>query len=203
MPTSYRSTSQARRALYATASLQGGYFTAKQAAAVGYRKQHLDYHTRTGNFERIGRGLYRLPDLPASEHDDLIRWSLWSRGRDDRPQAVVSHETALRIHDLGDVLPEKVHLSVAPDFRKPCPRGCILHRACLGESDVEHHDGFRVTTPLRTLLDIATGPVARDQVEKALREALRRGLLRRSQIETGGAGHPGRTALLGLLRPAA
>lgn len=199
----YRSTSKARRRLYAAASIQGGYVTAKQAAAAGYRKQHIDYHTQTGNFERVGRGLYRLPDLPASEHDDLIRWSLWSRGRDERPQAVVSHETALRIHDLGDVLPERVHLTVPPGFRKPCPKGCILHRAHLSEPELEHHDGFRVTTPLRTLLDVAAGPVPCNQVEKALREAVRQGLIRRSQIEHASAGHPGRAALLGLLQPAA
>jgi predicted transcriptional regulator of viral defense system len=203
MPTTYRSTSQARREISATASLQGGYFTAKQAAAAGYGKQHLDYHTQTGNFERVGRGLYRLPDLPASEHDDLIRWSFWSRGRDDRPQAAISHETALRIHDLGDVLPEKVHLTVRPGFRKTCPKGCILHRARLGESEVEHHQGFSVTTPLRTLLDVAAGAVSRDQVEKALREAVRQGLIRRSQIVHAGTGHPGHAALVGLLDAAA
>jgi predicted transcriptional regulator of viral defense system len=203
MPISYRSTAQALRELYAAAALQGGYFTAKQAAVAGYRKQHLNYHAQSGNFERVGRGLYRLPNLPASEHDDLIRWSLWSRGRDDRPQAVVSHETALRIHDLGDVLPEQVHLTVPPGFRKACPKGCVLHRARLGESDLEQHDGFQVTTPLRTLLDVAAAPVARNQVEKALLDALRRGLIRRSQIETAGAGHPGLSTLLGLLRSAA
>ncbi len=203
MPMTYRSTSQARRELYATASLQGGYFTAKQAAAAGYRKQHLDYHTQTGNFERVGRGLYRLPELTASEHDDLIRRSFWSRGRDDRPQAAISHETALRIHDLGDVLPEMVHLTVPPGFRKPCPTGCILHRASLGEYEVEHHLGFCVTTPLRTLLDVAASPVSRDQVEKALREGVRQGLIRRSQIMHAGTGHPGHAALLSLLDAAA
>jgi predicted transcriptional regulator of viral defense system len=203
MPTSYRSTAQALRELYATATLQGGYFTAKQADAAGYRKQHLDYHVQTGNFVRVGRGLYRLPNLPGSEHEDLIRYSLWSRGRDDRPQAVISHETALRIHDLGDVLPEQVHLTVPPGFRKTCPRGCVLHRARLDESDLEQHDGFQVTTPLRTLLDVAAGPMARDQLEKALRDALRRGLVRRSQVETASVGHPGRAYLVGLLRSAA
>ncbi len=198
MPMTYRSTAQARRELYAGASLQGGYLTAKQAAVAGYRKQHLDYHTQVGNFERVGRGLYRIPDLPASEHDDLIRWFLWSRGRDDRPEAVISHETALRIHDLGDVLPGKVHLTVPPGFRKPCPQECILHRTRLGKAELEHHAGFAVTTPLRTLLDVAAGPAPRDQVERAFREAVRQGLVRRSQLEHADPGHPCRAALLSL-----
>ena len=35
----------------------GGYLTAKQAATVGYWKRHLDDHVKTGNVERIQRGL--------------------------------------------------------------------------------------------------------------------------------------------------
>ena len=94
----YRSTQNARRELSDLALTQGGYFTAKQAAAAGYGKRHLDYHVKAGNFECVERGLFRLPTVALSEYDDLIRLSLWSRGRDDRPQAVVSHETALGVH---------------------------------------------------------------------------------------------------------
>ena len=78
----YRDTQTARRALYRTAARQGGYFTAKQAQAAGYPKQHVAYHAMVGNFERVERGLFRLPSVPPSEHDDLIRLSLWSRGRE-------------------------------------------------------------------------------------------------------------------------
>lgn len=99
-----RSTQNARRELSDLARTQGGYFTAKQAAAVGYGKRHLDYHVKPGNFERVQRGLFRLPGIPPSEHDDLIRLSLGSRGRDDRPQVVVSQETALAVHGLLTVV---------------------------------------------------------------------------------------------------
>ena len=98
----YRSQKYALRSLTALALTQGGYFTAKQAEQAGYRNPHLVYHLKAGNFERAGHGLYRIPTLPLSAHDDLVRLSLWSRGRDDQPQAVVSHQTALGLYDLGD-----------------------------------------------------------------------------------------------------
>ena len=45
----YRDTQESLRALYAIAATQGGYFTAKQAAASGYNYTHLAYHLQAGN----------------------------------------------------------------------------------------------------------------------------------------------------------
>ena len=177
-----RSGKESARALAAVAHGQGGYFTTKQAAEAGYGYRHLDYHETAGNFERIGHGLYRLPTVPADEHDELIRLSLWSRNRQDEPQAVVSHETALLLHDLTDLLPARVHLTVPRTFRKPAPRGCVLHKAALAEAEVEERTGFRVTTPLRTLLDAAAGTVSQEQLGQAVADALARGLVRRAAI---------------------
>src|SRR5437879_3025479 len=87
MPHSSRETA---RSLFSRALEQGGYFTAKQAREAGYDYPHLDYHVSTGNFERVEHGLYRLISLPPGEHDDLVRLTLWSRNRQDEPQAVVS-----------------------------------------------------------------------------------------------------------------
>jgi predicted transcriptional regulator of viral defense system len=161
---------------------QGGYFTTKQAKAVGYDYPHIEYHESTGSFERVGHGLYRLSTLPPGEHDDLVRLSLWSRDRSDRPQAVVSHESALVLHELSDLLPKRIHLTVPKSFRKRSPRGVALHKKDVAPSDVEERAGFRVTTPLRTLLDAALSGTSREELEKAVREALRRGLVRKSKL---------------------
>jgi predicted transcriptional regulator of viral defense system len=177
-----RSTRNAIRSLRATAQGQGGYFTAKQAMASGYGYPHMDYHVATGTFERVGHGLYRLADMAPDEHDDLIRLCLWSRDRADRPRAVASHESALVVHGLAELLPDKVHLTVPPGFRKPPPPGCVLHRSAVGLDEVEERAGFRVTTPLRTLVDAATGTTSREQLEKAVVDALERGLVRRSRL---------------------
>jgi len=171
------------RKLLTIAQGQGGYFTAKQAAEVGYQYPHLDYHVRAGNFERIGHGLYRLPDVPLSEHDDLVRLSYWSRDRSDAPQAVASHQTALAVHGLSDLIPSTIHLTVPSKFRKQAPQGSVLHRNTLDASDIEERGGFSVTTPLRTIVDIAADEsVAQDQLKQAVVESLERGLVRKPKL---------------------
>jgi predicted transcriptional regulator of viral defense system len=124
---SYRATHESLRALHARAAVQGGYFTAKQAAAAGYDYPHLTCHLHAGNFERAGHGLHRLPTIPLAEHDDLIRLALWSRNRNDEPLAVVSHASALLLHQLSDVLPRHIHLTVPSSFRNDLRRAarCI------------------------------------------------------------------------------
>lgn len=180
----YRDTHESLKALYAVAAGQGGYFTAKQAASAGYDYPHLTYHLKAGNFERVAHGLYRLPTIPPNEHDELIRLSLWSRGRDDAPQATISHSTALFLHQLSDVLPTKIHATVSPSFRKSAPAGYVLHRSRLSETDIEMREGFTVTTPLRTLRDLAAGPgITVEQLERAVRDAIQRGLARESVIK--------------------
>lgn len=185
-----RSAKDSARALAAVANAQGGYFTTKQAIKAGYGYKHLDYHETAGNFERIEHGLYRLPTVPPVENDDLIRLTLWSRNQKDEPQAVVSHETALVHYQLTELLPGRIHLTVPRTFRKPAPKGCVLHKAVLPESDIEEREGFRVTTPLRTLLDAAAGGVSTEQLAKAAKEAIKWGHVRRAEIADAVRGQP-------------
>ena len=180
----YRNTQGSLRSIYAIGAAQGGYFTAKQAAEAGYNYPHLIYHLRTGNFDRAGHGLYRLPTIPTSEHDDFIRLALWSRNREDMPQAAVSHESALLLHQLGDALPHRIHLTVPSSFRKQPPKGCVLHKTNLTPKEIEAREGFSVTTPLRTLTDVvAAASVSDEQLTKAINDALRRGLIRQSDLK--------------------
>ncbi len=178
------STRESARTLASLAQAQGGYFTAKQARDSGYEYPQLVYHVTAGNFERVGHGLYRLPTVPIPEHDELIRLSLWSRSRKDEPQAVVSHESALVLHELSELLPGQTHLTVPPKFRKAAPPGCVLHKAVLADGDVEERAGFRVTSPLRTLLDAAEGHVSQEQLAKAVADAQARGLVRQKALES-------------------
>lgn len=177
-----RSNKESARTLFSVANGQGGYFTAKQAKEAGYGYQHLDYHVEAENFERIDHGLYRLTTIPRGEHDDFLRLALWSRNQKDTPQAVVSHESALILHELSELLPNVIHLTVPSTFRKPPPRGCVLHKGSLAPEDIEEREGFFVTTPLRTLLDVSLGETSTEQVEKSVSEAIRRGLVRRKKL---------------------
>lgn len=169
--------------LYAVAEAQGGYFTAAQAVASGYRYPQQVHQRRVGNWETVDRGIFRLSHFPPSEHEDLIRWSLWSRNRRGEAQASVSHDTAADLYGFGDLMPAKIHLTVPPGFRKPSPEGCVLHVDRLAPGDIVAHAGFRVTTPLRTIIDLAGSPTAADQFAKVLRDALRSGRVRLKHLE--------------------
>ena len=172
------------QALYKVAAGQGGYFTAAQARAAGYEYSQQHYHCNRGNWQRVERGIFRLRDFPPGEREDLIRWSLWSRNQKGVPQAVISHDTALTVHNLSDVMPGRVHLTVPRGFRKRLPAGCILHFASLTEEEIESRPGYSVTTPLRTLIDVAGSALSQEHLDAAVREALERGLVFRSRLGT-------------------
>lgn len=165
-----RDTLELRKSLGQVAARQGGYFTASQALEAGYSYQSQRYHTGRGEWTKVDRGIYRLADWPEPDRGDLIRWSLWSRGR-----GVVSHETALAVHDLGDVMPARVHLTVPANFRSSAP-GVILHRGDIASRDIEGGEGYSVTKPERSILDVARAGIEVDQMATVIGDALDRGV---------------------------
>ncbi len=122
-----RSARKVARTLATLAHERGGYFAAKQARQVGYVYRHLDYHASAGDFERVGHGLYRLPEFPRTDHDDLIRLSLWSRNQRDDPQAVASHDTARVLHELQSRTDERPARRLAFPGRGGAGRDCVRH----------------------------------------------------------------------------
>lgn len=172
----------ARARLYQVAEGQAGYFTSAQAREAGYSHATQSYHAKAGNWIREGWGVYRLALFPEAPGGELVRLMLWSRDRKGVVQAAVSHESALAAFELSDVLPAKHHLTVPPGFRKEPPAGVTLHHASLPEEDVMDRDGYRVTTPLRTLLDVAASDISPEHLEAATAQALGRGLVRRSEL---------------------
>ena len=179
----------ARRRLYEFAVSQGGYFTAAQAKAAGYPKQLQHYHARRGNWVREDRGIYRLWEWPQSSFDDLIQWTLWSRG-----VAVVSHQSAMAVHEISDLMPAKIYMTVPPGFRKRPASGIVLYRDHLAPHETERREGFRVTTPLRTLIDAARAELDPERLSHAVLDTIRKGLLTDRHIETAIATLQRRTA---------
>ncbi|RIH93529.1 hypothetical protein Mgrana_00583 [Meiothermus granaticius NBRC 107808] len=115
--------------------------------------------------------------------EDLVRLYLWSRDKQGEPQAVVSHDTALALYGLSDLRPSRYHLSVPPSFRKTPPPGVVLHKARLEPSEVDWCGSYRITVPLRTLLDAAQSGVSPEHIVEATRQALERGLVRRQVLK--------------------
>jgi len=167
--------------LFELASEQGGYFTAAQARARGFSKALLAHHAKSGRFLRIQQGLYRLREYPSSPREDVI--AAWlATGRE---VTVVSHDSALDVLGLSDVVPELVHLTVprARRYRSASP-GVAIHTTTrrLGKSDVVVRDGIRVTAPARSIIDAAEAGTAPEQIMAAVGQALDRGMATESRL---------------------
>jgi len=168
--------------LLEVAGKQGGYFTSGQALKAGYNYRLQHYHKSKKHWKEIDTGLYKLTNLPVSEYDDLIRWSLWSRDKRGNSQAVISHESALVVHELGDVMPAKVHIIVPVKFRKNIPDGIICHKGNIKPEEIKTRDDFSVTTPIKTIIDVAEG-IGLEQLEQIIRDGLDKGLIRPVQFQ--------------------
>jgi predicted transcriptional regulator of viral defense system len=169
--------------LFEIASEQRGYFTSQQAQSAGYGRDLLTYHTQTGRFIRMQRGLYRLRDYPSSPGEEVM--AAWlAVGKDI---AVVSHDSALDLFNLSDVTPNTIHLTIPRSKRYlQAPPGVTLHTtvAPVPEDEIVVLDGIRLTSPTRTILDAAEIGVAPEQVEMAIHQAIRRGLTTPKMLRT-------------------
>lgn len=166
--------------LFEVAAAQSGYFTTQQAAEVGYSTHLLHSYIGTGRVERARRGIYRLIHFPAMDHEELVVAWLWSE-----QAGVVSHQTALSLHQLSDALPPQLHLSVPSDWitrRLRVPSGVVLHYANVPASDRAWFGSVPTTNPRRTLNDCAREGVSPELLRQGAQQALGRGLVTRAEL---------------------
>ena len=129
---------------------------------------------------RVRRGVYRLVHFPAGDHEDLTTVWLWSQ-----QQGVFSHQSALALHELSDVLPSRVHLTVPTRWesrRLRVPDGVVLHFGDVAEHQRQWFGPVPATDPRRTLEDCAAALLPPDLLRAAALDALHRGLIRRDEI---------------------
>jgi predicted transcriptional regulator of viral defense system len=172
--------------LFQIASEQQGYFTASQAIKAGFQDATHPYHIRNGDWIREWRGIYRIARYPLSENGQYVLWSLWSRNRQGIIQGVYSHQTALSLFDLSDIMPEKLHITVPKAFRRhsEIPRVLVLHRGEFKPQEIEQREGYFVSKPTRTIIDlIIEESVSIDIIQQAFREAKQRGYLQMIDLE--------------------
>ncbi len=115
---------------------QQGLLRAVDLDAIGAPRVVLTRLIAAGLLDRVGRGLYRLPNYPASEHEGLVLVAA------KVPQAVFCLLTALQFHGLTTQLPHEIWIAM--------PRGS--HAAGIEE---HRRDGatLRVYSPAKTVVD--------------------------------------------------
>jgi predicted transcriptional regulator of viral defense system len=177
-------------ALYHLAEQQAGYFTARQAARAGFSWERLTDYSKNGRFQRVAHGVYRLTRFPASRFEDLfVAWLKCG------PKSAISHESALALFDLSDVLPGEVHVTV-PRTASRRRRGIRLHTNRLRPAEVVKREGLPVTSVPRTIADVARAGLSEDHVARAIQQALARGLTTRQALLAEGKRRGGRAARL-------
>ena len=162
--------------LYETAESQAGYFTASQARDHGFSWERLSGNVKRGRFLRLFRGVYRLTHFPSSAHEDLF--VTWLR---TGPNSVISHESALTLYNLSDVLPGDIHVIIPPTASRRRP-GLRLHTNQLKPKEITTREGLPVTTAARTIADVAIDGLARELVVQSIHEAIDRGLTSREEL---------------------
>src|SRR3954470_1519163 len=135
---------------------------------------------RSGKVLRIRRGVYRLKHFPPGQQEDLVAIWLWSEH-----VGVFSHETALLLHDLSDVLPARAHLTVPAawrDRRLRVPEGVALHYADVRKTERVWFGVVPVTSVPRTLSDCAADHLSPDLLSAAVDQALTRGVVAKRDV---------------------
>lgn len=154
-----------RQDLYEIAALQHGYFRTRQALDAGWSRAALNTAGNAGEIKSIAYGLYRFAHYPATVRDELHEIQTLA------PDGTFSHETALTLFGLSDLLPRTTHFTIPPESGfKPRP-GLTIHHMRLASDERVLRDGLWLTSPLRTFIDAARAGTDPDQLLAAARQA--------------------------------
>jgi len=172
--------------LFKLASTHAGHFTAAQALGLGYSARSLVHHVAAGHFERVSRGFYRLVGVPADPHEDII--ATWLKFAPRR--AVVSHDTALALYDLAPSRSREIHLTLPREHRprnRKTATAVKLHTTTvpLRRDELANRFGVLITTPARTIADVAEIGAEPSVVIEATARALVTGLVSPDELHTG------------------
>jgi hypothetical protein len=171
--------------LLSMAAQQGGVVTRLQAFEVGYSRSAIERRVSDARWERIANGGYRL--IPSRGEEDLVRAAVAVL-----PGAVVSHGSAARLIDIevgSEFGPTVlVHSKTTHTF----PSVTVVRCHDLLDRHVLHREALRLTSPARTVVDLAAvlpmGRLSRviddmvsnrlcsvDDIDEVLAEVARRG----------------------------
>ncbi|HZQ26847.1 MAG TPA: type IV toxin-antitoxin system AbiEi family antitoxin domain-containing protein [Acidimicrobiales bacterium] len=143
------------------ARAQHGLITRSQLFDAGSDRHGVTHLTQTGRLERLHPAIYRVAGAPETWEQHALAAALAADG-------VVSHRSAASMWGLLDA--DEIEITV-PRGRLPRLRGAIVHTSAdLAPHHVTRRHGLRITTPMRTLVDL--GAVAPWAVPDAMEQAL-------------------------------
>jgi very-short-patch-repair endonuclease len=185
------------RAIADVAGRQGGVVARRQLADLGLGPSAVDRRVRGGRLYVVHRGVYAVGHRAVNA--DGRRWAAVLACGDG---AVLSHASAASAWDLRRSASNLIDVTVGPGGRGRRTGIRPHRRIAVATDEVTQCEGLPITTPARTLLDLAAGGLRGRRLEAAVdrAELLRlvdfgqlRALVRRH------AGRPGVPALQAVL----
>jgi very-short-patch-repair endonuclease len=134
--------------------------------ALGLSRNAIAARAAAGRLHRIHRGVY------AVGHPVLPRYARWMAAvLAAGPGAALSHASAAALWEIRPSGATRVDVSVPNSAGRTKRPGLRVHRATsLAGTETTHHRAIPVTTPARTLLDLAAS-LPRRALERALDQA--------------------------------
>ena len=152
----------------ALAERQGGVVARRQLIALGLSRQCIDRRIAAGRLHIVHRGVY------AVGHRLLDAWGRrWAAVLACGEAAVLSHASAAAAWDIRNSSSPIIDVSMSSRARVRL-RGIRVHRPrVLPADEVTALRGLPITTPARTLIDLAAGGLRDRSLEAALDRAER------------------------------
>lgn len=148
------------------ATTQHGVVSRYQLTAAGASNGALGSRIRRGRLHRVHRGVYAVGH-PLLTWDGKLMAAVLASG----PSAVISHRSAADHLELRRSGTRKIDVTVSTRAARRTASTLVLHRSrSLPAGETTVHRGIPVTTPARTLLDLAA-VVDRRSLERAVDQA--------------------------------
>jgi very-short-patch-repair endonuclease len=184
------------RAAWQLAGRQHGLVARRQLLALGFNSREIEHRVVRGRLHLVMRGVYAVgwPQLTQRR-----RWTaaVLACGKG----ALLSHRSAAALWEIGMERGREIDISVTRRCELKRPGLRVRGRPTLPPKDIAIRGGIPVTSPIRTLIDVAVElePLA---LERSINEADKRELIDpetlRAELD-GHAGEPGVKPLRSLL----
>ena len=179
-------------AIAALAARQFGVVSRRQLVGLGLGPGAIKHRVALGRLQPVHRSVY------AVGHRSLKRDGWWLAAvLAAGPDAALSHRAAAALWRIRDSARAAIEVTAPRRIRDR--DGLETHRAVLPADEITHEPGIPVTTPARTLFDLA-GVVSHDQLEHAFNEAEYRRLTSPTSLDVLLARYPGRRGTANLRR---
>jgi very-short-patch-repair endonuclease len=164
------------RAIERLAAEQHGVFGRAQALELGATRHIIAGSVASGAWPRVLPSVHRVDAVPVSSEQAAMAAVLWSA-----PDGLVSHQAAARLWQMDGEWGTRVHVLLPSSRSLRSPLVTLHHTTELIPADIGALGPIRLTSPLRTAIDLA-GELDEDDLELAVESGLRRRLFSLGQL---------------------